>query len=470
MITKKLYNTHIKKTKKYKYIKNIKNIKSNKSKSKSNLNNKKTKHVIKNIARHNHITNKPHHSKHTHKYTRSFAFASKNKNNFTLNQKGGVFGIDYIIFKWNMRNFNKLITKLNKFDSNMQKEITSYQNQLEIFKSKALDKATLLTELLNNYRQKIIFNIYEQYEIINSDTVSTIDNMSIISSNKTLDAHILNIIERAKELDNSIGKDMPEYMRLIKSFDTKRQQYDKLTEDYALESKFLQKIKDMKNDYDTILKNISSSNTNIEKGSNILSKDNKSKLSKAHIGKINRFEEHKSDYLKVLKLDDSELQERKTIQNNIITILTETEYYKNQFGEYKGTKKIQNTGALDTQMYGINCETGGLICEWRDKYNEFAEELLNIIDNCKQCIEKINIIYVSVDKSMHNLASIIIEKDIMKTQEPHALALIRMRDDINDFKLRFDLINKALIEFKAQEKYELCEFIKCRIDIYKKLI
>jgi hypothetical protein len=31
-------------------------------------------------------------------------------------------------------------------------------------------------------------------------------------------------------------------------------------------------------------------------------------------------------------------------------------------------------------------------------------------------------------------------------------------------------LTKALIEFKAQEKYELCEFIKCRIDIYKKLI
>ena len=31
-------------------------------------------------------------------------------------------------------------------------------------------------------------------------------------------------------------------------------------------------------------------------------------------------------------------------------------------------------------------------------------------------------------------------------------------------------LKKALIEFRAQEKFELCEFIKGRIEIYKKLI
>ena len=42
--------------------------------------------------------------------------------------------------------------------------------------------------------------------------------------------------------------------------------------------------------------------------------------------------------------------------------------------------------------------------------------------------------------------------------------------DAEILKVNKYALTKALIEFKAQEKYELCEFIKDRIDIYKKMI
>ena len=436
---------------------NIKYINSKFNKNKKIQTNKKNEQYLRSIENLDRISSRTHkyiqvlpqnlNNKPTSTHMLIDTLNNKNGNN-NVKQKGGLFGIDSAVFKWNMNRFNKIITKLNKYDVNMQNEINAYTIQLKIFKERALDKATLLTELLNNYRQKIIFNIYENNEIINADTPSTIEKSKIINSNKILDTHILTLIKGAQQIDNEIGKDMPEYNRLIKSFNTKQTQFTKITSDYANDIMFITKIKELKRSYDTILEASSSSDTLTENPNNILSKADKAKLTKSQRAKIIQFEEHKKDYMNVIKMNDSELEKRRFIEGSLIAILKETEDYKAQFGTYKGTKKIKDSGALDTQMYGINCETGGLICDWRDKYNDFAEGLLDIIDNCKECIIKITIIYESIKNCKVNLATIVAKSDISRSQEQHASSMILMEKDINELKDLFEAIKVILIEFK----------------------
>jgi len=436
---------------------NIKYINSKFNKNKNIQTNKKNVQYLRSIENLDRIRSR------THKYMQVLPQNLNNKptsthilinklinkqGNNSVKQKGGMFGIDSAVFKWNMNKFNKIITKLNKYDVNMQNEINAYTIQLKIFKDRALEKATLLTELLNNYRQKIIFNIYENNEIINADNPSIIEKSKIINSNKILDTHILTLIKGAQQIDNEIGKDMPEYNRLIKSFNTKQTQFTKITSDYANDIMFITKIKELKRSYDTILEASSSSDTLKENPNDILSKADKAKLTKSQRAKIIQFEEHKKDYMNVIKMNDSELEKRRFIEGSLIAILKETEDYKAQFGTYKGIKKIKDSGALDTQMYGINCETGGLICDWRDKYNDFAEGLLDIIDNCKECIIKITIIYESIKNCKVNLATIVAKSDISRSQEQHALSMILMEKDINELKDLFEAIKVILIEFK----------------------
>ena len=93
--------------------------------------------------------------------------------------------------------------------------------------------------------------------------------------------------------------------------------------------------------------------------------------------------------------------------------------------------------------------------------------------------------------SVNNVSKITIRyyyKKIYNKELPHGCApcynnaLVSMRkfyvghidkyklEDTAIIKLKRQELSVALHHYKSQEKYELCEFIKGRIDIYKKLI
>ena len=370
------------------------------------------------------------HSKYTH--TNMLINNLINKHNISLKQAGGVLGIDYVIFKMKMKKINKFITMLNKINVSIDKDNVSYKNMLNIFKTRAIDKASKLTELLDNYRQKTILNIYEQYELVNSNIQSSAtDDKKAQESLKTVETHISKLITDCKSIDNSVGDDMPEFERLDKLFIKNKKEFNKLTEAISKEAKFITKITELQRDYDI----------------NKASVTDKKKLSKRARNKVIQFEKHKSEYMKVIKLNDTELQTLTNILNELNITIEDIKYYKSQFGEYEGTKKIEDTGELDTQMYNVDCESGGLLCVWEQKNTDFAENLFNIISKCKVCKDKIDNIFVCSQKCVDILAPIVIEKDLNK-QSPHALAMIRMTDDIKDQKSLIDTINKALDMFK----------------------
>ena len=63
-----------------------------------------------------------------------------------------------------MYKFNKILTELNSFDNKIHKEIESYKIQANTFEKRAKDKADIQTDIINNYRQKIIYRIYQKDE------------------------------------------------------------------------------------------------------------------------------------------------------------------------------------------------------------------------------------------------------------------------------------------------------------------
>ena len=353
----------------------------------------------------------------------------KNITNITKKHTGGMFGLKYIEFQWNMHKFNKMIDKLNKFDKKIQDDIDSYKIQAKTFEMRAQDKAEIQTEIINNYRQKIIILIYQKDEIETPEKKQSIKIM-INDSIKTVDDHLTSLGERKIQLDKEMGKDIPEYLRLMKSFKIKTEKFNKLTEEYAKNSKFYQEIKEMKRSYDIILDG--------KKSENGLSKSDKKKISK--------FKQNKSKYDKVLNLSDSEFQNRKNIEQDIANLLKTAEYFKDQIGEYKGKVKIKS-GMLDSQMYDVNCIGGsGLLCEWYEKYTEFAELLLEINPMCDESIEKLKIIAQCIDNSIINLNVVITN---YKT-DPHPEALLRFKTDIMELLSMFELIKKSILSLKAE--------------------
>ena len=361
-----------------------------------------------------------------------------NKNDLTLQtlkqsqniQYGGLFGIDFIKLHWKMYKFNNIISKLNNFDTQIQKEIESYKIQAKTFEMRAQDKATINTEIINNLRSKIMMDLYQrdEQEMPKKQTSAII----IASSIATFNNSMLTLNKKSKQLDKEIGKDMPEYLRLMKSFENKIKKFNNITKSYATESQFYQEIQEIKRSYDIILEN----------------KKALSGLSASDKKKIKKFESNKSKYMKILNLSDSELQTRKLLEHEIAEVLKNAEYNIAQFGTYKGTKK-DKSGELDKQMSVVNCAKkygSGLLCEWYKKYIEFAEFLVELVSMCKDIIEKLKIIEHSADICFYNLNSVITD---YKTNA-HTTAITEFQKDIHQLIDMFDLITKSIELLKVE--------------------
>ena len=110
--------------------------------------------ITENLKDHKYVLrlNKLYHSKHKTRHNNNNKKNRTNNlinkliinHNLSLRQDGGMFFLDYIALKRNIKKFNKIITKINIFDEKIQNSIVSYTNQLEIFKTQATEKATIL--------------------------------------------------------------------------------------------------------------------------------------------------------------------------------------------------------------------------------------------------------------------------------------------------------------------------------------
>ena len=327
---------------------------------------------------------------------------------YTTYQQGGFFGTDYLILKWKLHKFNNIISKLNAFDKMIQKDIESYKIQAKDFEARAKEKADLQTEFIDNYRQKIMFEIYKndpKEAPQGKESIRiTIDN-SII----TLNDNITGISKRIGQLDKGIGRDIPEFNRLTKSFELKVKKFNDISSKYSNLSDFHQELKNLKSKYDEVI-----------------GKDKKT-VSKAHRKEAKKFEKYKDEYNKILNLTNAELQNRVNIKKEIADLLITAEYFTEQFGQYKGKEK-KAPGKLDIAFKGIECSGGsGSLCAWVEKYKLFAKDLLLIDTMCdliikkmeeikksaEICVKNLNTVFESYKKDAHPEAMLNFEKDIL---------------------------------------------------------
>ncbi len=334
-------------------------------------------------------------------------------------QNGGFLGLDYIALKWKLHKFENIIKKLNAFDKSMEKDIESYRIQSKEFEDRAKEKADLQTQYITQYRAKVIYEIYKTDEA-EAPKHKEATRIAVEDSLITINNHITTIAGRIGQLDKEIGKDYPEFSRLMESFESKAEKFREITKKYSENSKFYQEVKELKRSYDLT----------------IGAKD-QSGVGGRHKSKVKKFEKNKDIYMKILELTDANIEERRKKEQEVADLLRTTEYYKDQFGSYKGKKKI-TPGKLDKDMNGIKCSAStGLLCDWVNNYKKLAEDIFTIANMCGNIIKKMGEIKKSAEICVKNLNTVFPEGF---KKDPQAQAMIRFE---NQMIYLIDMFGKA---------------------------
>jgi hypothetical protein len=334
-------------------------------------------------------------------------------------QNGGFLGLDYIALKWKLHKFENIIKKLNAFDKSMEKDIESYRIQSKEFEERAKEKADLQTQYITQYRAKVIYEIYKIDEA-EAPKNKEATKIAVEDSLITINNHITTIAGRIGQLDKEIGKDYPEFSRLMESFEGKAEKFREITKKYSENSKFYQEVKELKRSYDLT----------------IGAKD-QSGIGGRHKSKVKKFEKNKDIYMKILELTDANIEERRKKEQEVADLLRTTEYYKDQFGSYRGKKKI-TLGKLDKDMIGIKCSaTTGLLCDWVANYRKLAEDIFVIAKMCADIIKKMGDIKKSAEICVKNLNTVFPEGF---KKDPQAQAMIRFE---NQMIYLIDMFGKA---------------------------
>lgn len=341
---------------------------------------------------------------------------------------GGFLGLDYISLKWKMHKFSSIISKLNAFDKSMEKDIETYKIQARSFEERAKEKADLQTQFINNYRAKVIYKIYKTDEK-EAPKNKQATHITIDDSIRTADDHLVGINNQITQLDKEIGKDYPEFQRTMKEFKKKAEKFNEITKKYSEQSAFFREIRELKRDYDLA----------------ISSKDSKG-VSKAYKEKVKKFEANKETYTKILQLTDSELQSRRKIEQEVADLLRTTEYYKDLFGEYKGSQK-KSAGKLDKDFGGIKCSgSTELLCQWGEKYRNYADRIFVMDKMCGDIIKKMGDIKKSAEICVKNLNTVFVSYK----KDPQPEAMIRFENQMIFLIDMFKKAEKAIALLKAE--------------------
>jgi hypothetical protein len=328
------------------------------------------------------------------------------KHTKTYLQKGGIFGLNYIKLKIHISKYKNLIVRLNKFDAKVNKEIASSEQRVKLYENNANKKAKLQTEFINNYRAKIILQIYQQdkTEAPESDIVITKSNQDTLAN---INNNLVGIDKRISQIDKDIREDMPEFNRLYKLFSKNLDTFTKINEDYGKFGTFQQEIENLREKYDLFL-------------------PNKKTLSSKDKQIITKYEKNKVDYDYILTLTKSDMEKRRKVEQKINDFFQKAQYFADQFGQFSGKRKI-GLGILDKDSNKIRCEGNqGLLCEWGKKYEEFSTYLISIDAACKyikECLEKIQ---VEAQSCVNNLSTVY--KDYKTDSDPQAVT--RFENDI----------------------------------------
>ena len=340
-----------------------------------------------------------------------------NKNGKYINkiktQKGGLFGIKHWL---NMNKFNKLIKNLQKEEKDIKKYIGSYKANANIFKNLAENKRDRTTEyVLNRRQQKIIELIKPRDESENYNNKNYLKNL--------ISDHDLQMIENKHERleidiaqsQNSIKKNLPEFKKDKITLEKKSKKFIDLVKQISSGDlgNFQAKIKLLRKEYDEIVPQA------------------KGTLKSIHKKALKTYTSHKADYDKVIKLDETYIQQQQGLVHQINDLLEQGQFYIDQMEE------------LESKREGVDSN----IVIWEDLYTkiyELIDKILNSIKDTKKKIEGIKAYDKEIDIALHPIAQNTSDSVIKQSSEKFKVAQKEFENVIKFLDASASNINEIL--------------------------
>lgn len=268
------------------------------------------------------------------------------------NQKGGFF--EYFKFLLNLRKFNNIIVKFNKANQNMSKEIDSFKVQMEDFKKLAEENRKLSIDYMTNTKTRTLLEIGTR-------------DPKIADRNKSQLEHDLNLNENNyKKINNELmqnqkhlEKEEPLFIKMEGRLRKINDKFQDLTAEYAKLAGFRADIKRLRDKYVNAL-------------------DKRGKTAKKSVQK---YQSHKEEYEKVLKMDDLTVQNMKKLNDEINQLQSDAGQFIDRFESIAKDRETKQS----------------VLEEWEKNYNEIFDLIIKTISKTKDSIDKVKEILKHVD-------------------------------------------------------------------------
>jgi hypothetical protein len=370
---------------------------------------------------------------------------------------GNLFGggiLDFIKLKINVKKIKGIIGKLNVLERQIQKELSSYSNQADQFKSMAEKTAEFQTRFIIAKRRNVIFKNYSKdTEEINKKT----DKNFMVTINHLIESSN----EEYKHAEKMVEKEYKEVGRDIKNFLYLSAKYQKELKKFAEVDKLRKQIEGFQIEIAHVR-------------DKAVALEGKTDYGKAEKLAVAKYKKNKADYDYVLSLTDQNLQTVNDLQQKQSALTTTMEHYKNQFGTYK-SEGYESRGAQGA------IKIGNKLKSWADLTDKLAASLLGVYDKAKEIITVLEEIKTSVTKCR----TVLVTVPEYYNKEANANAILWFEHDIEDMikvvkelKKHFgDMKNEFYNQISAENMYSNYNYnsrflrvIEIRLRFYKWMI
>ena len=333
--------------------------------------------------------------------------SNHSKKTLKRNQLGGFFitdFINYIYHSLDMRQFNKFVKTFNQTKDALKKEYESFNAESEIYKDAAEQKLQYLNNWLIACKVNIIIkNLLNEQEL----DVNPIQKRGMEAKLKTTEKMKKDLDKRIRRLNKDQNKNKGEFRRMNKLFISNINKFEKMLDQFAKSAEFRQKIKTLKKKFD------------------VLSRKNKTQLSKKHKGVLKEFNKRKSDYEKVASFTDSYIERTNKFVNDYSKLRREAEFFEKQFYSNK-LSTVSKDNALK---------------KWEEQIEKFYNDLEGSIEEGGKYLKELKEVKTKIRNVGARLQSID-AKDKLKIVKNIVDLLekcIEHQTDINDLLLKLKI-------------------------------
>ena len=303
------------------------------------------------------------------------------------NQKGGFF--EYFKFLLNLRKFNNIIVKFNKANQKMTKEIDSFKLQMENFKKLAEENRDLSVKYMTNTKTRTLLEIG-----IRDPKISDRNKNQLEYDLNLSETNYKKINNELMQNQNHLEKEEPKFTSMDKKLKKINDNFQAISDEYAKLGGFRQQIKILRDEYVNAL-------------------NKKGKTAKKSVKK---YQSHKEEYEKVLKMDDLTVQNIKKIKDEINQLQSDAGQFIDRF----------ETIAKDRETKQTDLE------KWQQNYNEIFDLINKTIDKTKDALEKMKEILKNVDY-LYSMSQVIFkEMEYGKARDTNAI--VQMKKTMENVK------------------------------------